>query len=236
MDIHSKLTILIPTNLIPSAPSISILEKTITSIQSNSFLNRCNIIVSVDCGGYESNRFKQYVLNIKNRFPNITITISDKPSILHNFSNLFNSCTTKYCLFLEHDWVFIKDVNFNDIVDVMDSNGHINQIRFNKRDNVPIITDHTLVKDDSIQLIPLLKTSSWSNNPKIMRMSHWQYCKAILSRTTYNSDDLELALYLEYGDDIKKYGFDTASSMWGSHLYGNINDSAVVEHLDGRNS
>lgn len=232
----SKITILVPTNLIKTAPNISIIRKTILDLEKHVGLEDAKLIIGMDCKGKGTPRFEEYLANIKREFPQHEIMISDKSNIYHNFSKLFNACDTEYCLLLEHDWVFNIPIDFNAIVNVMDKYDYVHNVRFNKRKNIVACTDSILVKDDSITELPLTKTTSWSNNPKVMRMSHWTYCDIRLDSSKFNKGNIEQALYFEYNEDIKSMGFDTASKIWGSYLYGDINNAAVVSHLDGRGS
>jgi hypothetical protein len=67
---------------------------------------------------------------------------------------------TPYVLFLEHDWFFEIDINWNKLVDMMKQYAFINKISFNKRAN-EIMTKHPIPfkKDDPVvtnEMVPRL--------------------------------------------------------------------------------
>jgi len=233
--LNDRLTILIPTNLIKSAPNIDIISETINDLKQHD-LDGVDIIVGMDCNGEGTDRFDEYINNIKEKYPSIKLVISNGTGIYNNFTHLFSACSTEYCFLLEHDWVFNKPIEFDSLISVMDTHPHINNVRFNLRPNIVAGTDHTLYKDDQIKEMNLLNTSSWSNNPKIMRMSHWDYCNnRLTSQSQYNYNTIESALFYMFCDDVKNTSFEDANkNIWGSYIYGELNDEPTIQHLDGR--
>lgn len=77
---------------------------------------------------------------------------------------------TPYVAFIEHDWEFIKDIKTNLLLNIMENNGHVNYIRFNKGENKEDYYD-TIVNEDDSKPISLCRVSSYSNNPHIARLS-----------------------------------------------------------------
>jgi hypothetical protein len=75
---------------------------------------------------------------------------------------------SEYIMFLEHDWKFIRKVNLNDLINLMEMEKSINYIRFNKRKTRETGED-TILNETIINNTKLTKTSNWSNNPHIAR-------------------------------------------------------------------
>jgi hypothetical protein len=169
---------------------------------------------------------------------------------LHTFQGvgLFNilnrivaTITSPYILFVEHDWMFRGDrIQLPAIVEMMDNEPHINVIRLNKRDNYLNGHDFLMNVDASQGSYPLIRTSSYSNNPSIIRTdklkNEWlPICEEALQRV---SDDLggsafgvEEILFKKYVQDIRAHGFQTAHARWGIHVFGKVGDPPRVIHL-----
>jgi len=47
-----------------------------------------------------------------------------------NIVDLITKCNTDYFLFLEHDWMFTKKINVNNLLNLLELNKEINYIRF----------------------------------------------------------------------------------------------------------
>jgi len=228
---NTLLTILIPTNLIQSAPDVKIIKQTIYDLEKHIGLIDCNIIIGMDCKYKDSIRFNQYLNNIKNiktKF-NIKIVISKTTSIYGNFTHLVDQCKTKYFFIIEHDWILNTIINFNTIIDVMEKYNFINTIRFSF--NQITHAWDTITKNAEISELPLVKTNGWSNHPKIVRTTSWyndiKYAKP--------NGDIEFDIWKAYLKDIEKLSFDNAQYKWGQYIYGDKNkDIGLLIHLDGR--
>jgi hypothetical protein len=111
---------------------------------------------------------------------------------------------TEFVLFLEHDWKFLIDPGWNDMIDVFKGHEDVNYIGFNKRENIektkqfrPCKPTHDDVTEDmkhrcghprkcvndslvepderfTETKVPLVKSNRWSNNPFIARTSKLQ--------------------------------------------------------------
>jgi hypothetical protein len=81
--------------------------------------------------------------------------------------------STKYILFVEHDWKFVEYIPLDRIISSMENAQNINYIRFNKRKNRESKWDTKVVEDREMD-IPLCKVSSYSNNPHIARCSTYR--------------------------------------------------------------
>lgn len=234
-NLKNDLTILIPTHFIVSAPGTDLIEATISSLNTEE-LEGCRCIINYDIPAEKSFsqlKYKENLEKIKTPFKlEVYSTVGGQRK---SFLNMIDMVKTKYFFFLEHDWKFLKEVCFSSIIDLMKEQPGINQISFNKRDNENVGSDFVL--KPAGYNIPLLKTSRWSNNPKISRTEKW--IKDWRPLIVKNKNKLKKKrgqvefIMLTYWKDIKEKGFDEAHKEWGCYLYGNMNDTQMIEHLDG---
>jgi len=89
-------------------------------------------------------------------------------SLKDTVAESINEIDTKYVMFLEHDWVFLQEIDLEKIIDVFDAHDDVRYLRFNKEKNVPSGWTNKVVEDQS-KPIPLCKVDSFSNNPYIIR-------------------------------------------------------------------
>ena len=171
-----KLTILVPTHYVPSAPATHIIEATIRSLESFPELHECKLHINYDMPATPKRIYWEYYLNIKSLSTvfNTTVTYIQMAQQRTSFAMLIRNVSTPYFLFVEHDWIFLEKPSFEGIIKAMDNHPNITVVYFNKRPNILHRYEKYLVPDKTIHEVPLLKTSKWSNNPNIGRMSKWR--------------------------------------------------------------
>lgn len=169
---------------------------------------------------------------------------------LHTFHGvgLFNvlnrivtTIATPYILLVEHDWMFRgARIQLPAIVQMMDSEPHINAIRLNKRDNYLSGQDFLMNIETIKKGYPLLRTSQFSNNPSIIRTEklrkEWlPMCEEALHRVSNNlggsAFGLEEILFKKYVLDIRAQGFNKAHEKWGTYVFGRVGDEPRITHL-----
>jgi len=242
MNIKDRLTISITTNFIKSAPSTSLIRKILNNLYWRfPNLKYCPLIISCDIfTAGTSDKIAEYIQNLKKLnadFPS-KVLVTEK-GFRQSMLNIFNEVKTPYLLSSQHDWLFVKDINFEKLLDVFNKYKNINYIGFNKRNNVQKGMDYILKEEKEIAEIPLLKSSRLSMNPHIVRISE---CRKKYTRILKDSPmgtkvvgtQIEKPLWGAYVKEVREKGFDTAHKNWGIYLYGNLNDNRVVDHLDGR--
>ena len=235
-------TILIPTHVLPSAPSTEVIERTLLSLSQIREIYDCRCIIGCD---YSTNhQISQHYLhnlcNIKCAF-NVEICVIANGQQRANFLNIIKKVTTPYFLFFEHDWSLVEVPPIKKIVKVMEKYKFINTIYFNKRPNLALkypCGDFILEKENRIKEIPLLKTSKWSNNPNISRTSKWQNeWMKIVERASLNRNNprkqVEPPLHYLYMSHIEELGFEEAHKLWGMFSYGELGKNKMVIHIDG---
>ena len=157
-------------------------------------------------------------------------------------------CNTKYLFFLEHDWIFLKNIThtLTELTKIMDDNKEINNILFNKKSNDSQIYDSQIYKSIDLQ-IPLLLTNRQSNNPNMLRLSHAKEIRTKLIKNTecsvhpgieyyYYINNMKLPNYCggiecelsQYcGEDRNKV------KILGTYIYGKRGDKPTIIHSDG---
>ena len=142
-----------------------------------------------------------------------------------NILDLITKCNTDYFLFLEHDWIFIKKINVNNLLNLFELNKKINYIRFSLR-NIPGPWD---TKTKYIEELDLTSTNGFNNHPYISRRQFWN--DFLIDKLIRNK-----VLFIE--DCIHKYMKNEREKMglyiYKKQIYGNSsNDSICIKHLDG---
>jgi hypothetical protein len=144
---------------------------------------------------------------------------------------LFNKIETPYYFHLEDDWIFIKYVDLDPLIKLMNANKYIDHIRFSKeiiKEKAWLyhlsdeISEEYLVPNVEVVIdgIPLVRTPLWSFNPHLGRSS---VIKNFINIPPNNNPEKYVChKYLE----IVKEGH--------TYIYGRIGDSAFVKDL-GRN-
>lgn len=207
---------------------------------------KCRFIVCYDsCSNDDKFNLSRYFRDIRTDiYPSIEYVNGGLISSLKKGLSLIQ---TPYFLWLEHDWVFLQDVDLVGCIKAMEQHSFINSIWFNKSDNqmrafeicnygnnecTPFDREHR-VKD-----LDLVTTCRWSNNPAIHRtekMKEWfeKYIDNehvdIINQRSHNIEEKMIDIYR---NDIIQHGWDSVRDNWGTFLYGNVGDQAYVGHTD----
>ena len=142
-----------------------------------------------------------------------------------NILDLIIKCNTDYFLFLEHDWMFTKNINVNNLLNILELNKEINYIRFSLR-NYPGPWD---TKTKYIEELDLTSTNGFNNHPYISRRQFWN--DFLIEKLIRHG-----VLFIE--DCLHKYMKNEREQM-GLYIYkkqiykNSSNDSICVKHLDG---
>lgn len=162
----NSLTIVVTTNPCKSwSPSTSLIERVINqpvfeSLKLAKWLICCDVV----------DNQHTYYQNLKK-----LTNLPKHTSILHNtpkkrglkwsFIRSSESITTPYVIFLEHDWLFQQDINWHEIVDVLDLNPQINKISFNKRNNVVMKPNEKVIPFKSSDPVVTDSIRPWLTEP-----------------------------------------------------------------------
>ena len=197
---NSRLNIIILSSPIPSNPSTKIIDKAIKSLSLLRYPEDSKIILAHDFPQPESkikNEYFNYYENLKNKYghlDNFTLTMSDK--FVHmsgNVRNAFNYVDSKYVLILSHDFIFVRNVDLNLIMEDMDRNPQLKHVRFNKRLNTPkggdtYNCDQVFGKFNISDNYQYTSTPCWSD---INHISPTRYYKDVILNECRNGQALE---------------------------------------------
>lgn len=251
---HDDTSIIIISNLSKSSPSINhvvLLYKSLVFLQGLSPSAPILIVVDgmvepesplVKKQSYPPNNVENrmkldaYIRNLRLFFLNET-RVRVVPFLhwqMHN--NIIDKglelVQTKYVYILQHDEVFIKPINHTAMVRAMEENPlKVRKIEFSRSPNSvchehfwfrgPCSCNVTTV-DSSTHLT---KTSGWSDQCHFTTKEYY----------------LEVMKIIGTGEQKKIHPegpmnriAHKSCDMWGAHLYGNVNDTSSIVHLDAR--
>lgn len=232
-------SIIITSNLIPSHPSIGMINETISSLH---FLHGLSpaapLIITVD--GLKATatiddhkRLRQYVESLQQTFHQSHITIVASPNFLHLAGNVFKAMdmvTTEFVYVLQHDQPFIREVNHTGLIKSMQEYpDYLRIVRFPLRNIKRINTDkrngecfgqNTPV--DHVNGLNFTKTPAWSDNNHLTRKTYYEEMKQFFHTTTLPMEWVMLILA------------NANCSWWGPFYYGKKGEEPYVKHLNGR--
>jgi tetratricopeptide (TPR) repeat protein len=161
--------------------------------------------------------------------------------LLKMLNQIINHVSTPYLFFVEHDWMFKGGhISLPSIISMMDADASIHSIRFNKRFNGINGFDFIMRRDDAHRSHSLLRTSSYSNNPSIIRTKMLkEKWLPLCTRTVAKEGQeprasawgIEEILFKKHVQDIRVHGFDAAHKDWGAYVFGKLGDNPRVVHI-----
>jgi hypothetical protein len=248
MDIKNKLTVCIPTSVVPSPGSTLVeyvIELLLTTVPS---LCGCSIIISYDYNpvryGKKAEDYKDHLIRLSGYSimgsPIKTILSSPKEGCItgqrESFLSMAGSVKTKYMFHFEHDWKINSPISIYKLIEVMDYYDTIKYVSMNKKTNIRGGGDYILEPATDIPEVDLLRSTRYSNNPHIARTDHWvnffsEILKKAKKRNTHVS---EIPIYSKYVRDVKTLGFKEAHKKWGVFVYGKLGDPPTISHLNGK--
>ena len=199
-----------------------------------------NIKILICCDSYNKNNIRKAeknlnelnkIYNFEWYFNNRTFTYNnvkytDFKSWCCNIINLILKCETKYFLFFEHDWCFLKNVNIFQIINLFNLHSNINFIRFSMRNFLGIWD----TKTKYINEYDLTETNGFCNHPYVSRKYYWinKLISILIDNKIGEIEDVITSL-------LKKD--ELFCRNIGLYLYKKIgNESIYIKHLDGSNT
>ena len=190
-----------------------------------------NFIINIDVL-YPSNL--KNILNYFKKMKINNISINHHPGELKRYTPpkainiLYKKIESPYFVNMQDDWIFLKEIKLNPLVQLMEKNSYINHIRFSKekinektwlyhlsdRKSERVLKQNNQFKIDDISLV---KTYVWSLNPSLVRT---KIVKEFSE--TPNGFRAETHLCKEY---YKKYGYE------GCYTLGKIGENASVKDI-----
>jgi hypothetical protein len=237
--VKDRLTIVTTTHLLPSAPRVVVLKSTVDATRKHMNVAGCRHLVYYDQPADGGLRATTYLANLERLCESygLELNVRQQSGLKKNLLEALEKITTPYIFFLEHDWAIKKRIQLELLLDVFDKYDYVNHVRFNMRNNDSCYAwDHLVEAEDRITELRLTRTSSWSNQAHIARMSKWRqdWLSVIGPEPSTISYGVEEKLYWAYNRDIFTKGFFEAHSEWGQYLYGGLHARPTVHHTNGR--
>tara|TARA_E500000178_G_scaffold246615_1_gene243218 strand:+ start:4918 stop:5751 length:834 start_codon:yes stop_codon:yes gene_type:complete len=258
------ITIAFMTNYTLDIPNISKQYNTIKSFY-NTFKINDNIQIYIFCDEkplsnitgkielYNNNVYYDYTipgLEFENNLKNIeyfkNAILIKTNGLCDGYKKAIDICKTNYLFFLEHDWLFLNNINHSlqEIINFMDYNNEINCILFNKLNNINL--PFQKIYNTKEYNIPLCLTNRQSNNPNILRISHAKKIRYPLINNAGCSIHKGLQHYYIYNNmkipgwcggiecELCEYCQENIEKIieLGTYLYGPLNHDKTIIHSD----
>jgi hypothetical protein len=253
VDRKSNLTLIVVTHCTDrlkkfealSPPSCKLITTTYASLLKvfGKELDNCPKILCYDFNSNGGDRESLYHQALEAFAGEYEFNLYTYPGVgLFNILNsIINNITTPYLFFVEHDWFFQGGtLQLGAIVGMMDSDPKIHSVRFNKRNNHLDGQDFIMNVHRSPHAYPLLSTSSYSNNPSIVRTQKLKKdwlprCEKALERVSKelggSAFGIEEILFKQLVGNIRASGFEKGHGKWGTYVFGRVGDPPRIVHL-----
>lgn len=232
------ITIIIPTSVLPSHPSTSVIDETISTIRYHFPENE--IILQIDGLREEQNSLKKDYDEYKNRvlwkclheWKNVLPIVFNEHSHQTNMmKETIDLIRTPLLLYVEADAPLVTDefIDWQKCADMFDC-GKANTIRFHFESQIPKEHEHLMhgIEDG------FMKTSQWSQRPHISRVSYYRKVVLPNSWEKFFIEDKFHGKVIQdcllYKSPKKNVGWNR-HKLWIYHPDGSIKRSY---HLDGR--
>lgn len=227
----NDLTIIITASVIPSHPDITIIKETMKSLELINHKNS-KIILAHDYS--DKKEYKAYLKNLEDyvkNMDNVQIVVRDDwGHLTGNVRNAMKYVKTKYVLLVQHDFPFIQKIDIHKVIEDMEKDSKLKNVRFNQFNNNQIIgwekdfNKHNLYNKYKInQNYKYFSTPNWSDNNHICSTEH--YNKVILSMCK-DKTPMERNFFGIERDE--KY-----IEKFGTFIFGDMSTKKFLNHLDG---
>ncbi len=241
ISVVNELTVLTTTNFVKSCPSTDLIEHTINSFNEKLGISNYRHIIFYDMSKSPTEKHFEYLENLKKLSAkyegSIEIMSGQAGSMKPGCLTMIPMITTPFVFFLEHDWEFKQELDIQKILSVMKKYVFMNYLRFNKRKNIIRGWDYRLEPEPRVTEISCLKSWCFSNTPYIAKTEALLKWLPLFREDTAfvtERNPVEGPLQVQLFQDSMKYNFDKAHDLWGTYIYGKMNDPQVVKHMDGR--
>ena len=258
------LTIIITTSPIKSHPSTYVLDQVIESFNLIDELNDCKKLII--CDGYQiisNNKYKSgkisqdvatnyeiYIESIIDKYDNSeVIKRESRYGFAENVKYALELVKTEYVIIIQHDQIFLRNINFKDIIDMMTRHNNINYVNFISLQTVnyeaKLISRYNTFYEEykkksdlcGLSIIPLL---FWYDKPHICRTSYYKdyvFGNKHLILKTRKRISVKNFIEDSFGQVVKeniKIGGYEEFIKYNSFLYYDDPDNPAIAHIDGR--
>ena len=258
------LTIIITTSPIKSHPSTDVLDQVIESFNLIDELNDCKKLII--CDGYQiisNNKYKSgkitqevatnyelYIESITDKYNNSVIIKRDnRYGFAENVKYALDLVMTEYVIIIQHDQIFLRNIDFKDIIDMMVKYTDINYINFISLQTVNyeaklISKYNSFYKEyknkSNLCSLPLMPLLFWYDKPHVCRTSYYKdYVfgnkHLIIGTNKYLcvKNFIEDSFGQVVKENIKSGGYEQFLN-YNSFLYWDDPTSPAIAHIDGR--
>ena len=182
----------------------------------------------------DKKKYKTYLKNLENyvkNMDNVQIVVRDDwGHLTGNVRNAMKYVKTKYVLLVQHDFPFIQKVDIHKVIEDMEKDSKLKNVRFNQFNNNQIIgwekdfNKHNLYNKYKINRnYKYLSTGNWSDNNHICSTEH--YNKVLLSMCKDKTPMERNFFGIERNEKyIEKFG---------TFIFGDMSTKKFINHLDG---
>mmetsp|Transcript_6142 Transcript_6142/g.9679 ORF Transcript_6142/g.9679 Transcript_6142/m.9679 type:complete len:288 (-) Transcript_6142:39-902(-) len=241
--VRDDTSVIITSNLIPTHPSVAMINETIHSLHHHMKGLPQNVPIFLSVDGLHKNdsgnqtsrdRLEEYIHRLKNTpFPFHNITVVPASSHLHiarTVKQAMDLVQTKFVYVVQHDLPFVRDVYHLELIHAM--NDHPNTLRnvlfklegaLGRFPVCPIYNNHGIFPKEEYQGLDFYATKRWSDNNHFTSKAYYQ----------------EMFSSIPHLNGAMEWGMMTPAkqncSWWGQVVYGTRADN-FLKHLDGRQS
>lgn len=230
--VTDNMTVLMPTNPIPSNPSTEVIEQTLASVVEQ--VPNSEILVMIDGLKPEMSEakeayegyIKRLLFLLKYKYPHCTPVLFDT----YSHQSLMTRVALKYVhtpllLFVEHDTPVVREIDWAGIKALVGS-GYAYQVRLSHEGR--ILPDHEYLMLDQkptlVLNVPLIRTKQWSQRPHV---ASTEFYRTIIEK--YHDDQPRFIEHVMYGKVLHGEW-----SEFRTHIYAPPGDIQRTIHLDGR--
>lgn len=244
------LTVIITASLVPSHPSIEMIQKVIESLKLINLPENTEIILAHDADNHDN--YEQYLVNLEEfveKYNNIKIIRRDtRGYLIGNIDNALKYVKTKYVLVCQHDLAFKGYFDINKVLEDMIENPKIKHALFNIWDNNPRTHEpnmnfHTNKNGFFTEIeqtnYRYVKTHSWSDQNHLCLKSY--YTDFVMPETKKAlKKDLEAnglpssgcgAMEIYLNDRVETLD---QHDVHGTYIIGGLGHESSLQNLHGR--
>tara|TARA_Y100000310_G_C20697249_1_gene826580 strand:+ start:80 stop:784 length:705 start_codon:yes stop_codon:yes gene_type:complete len=209
--------------LVTSASRLDYLKLTIDSLRQNlKFSGKLNWIIHEDAVKQAASQEVVRWIN-KNKFDVLMVTNPAKrqgKAVL----NLLKMSKTEFVIRTEDDWVLQRQINLDEVIQVLEENNTVNQISFSKRNNG--LATHYKYKEYTFSKFKLCLNPNWSFILGVWRKNF------ILPKwiATERGDDIGLILRQKDGVQVER-SEDWLVKNIGAYWWGGMDKGEFVAHI-----
>jgi len=261
LELRDRLTVVLTTSAVPSHPSTYLLDETLKSMSHALGLSQCSLLIV--CDGFKlcpadmeskcragiinpdlADRYEKYKQQLRERRRSgefELLELSERHGFGFAVRASLEQVRTPYMIVMQHDRSFLRDVNIEQLLDVMEQRPYINYLgmptattlhhQYHVLSKYCIRIEPEIVRP-GLTITPLVQ---WYDSAHIARTDYYQNFVFGPKRLVARGGFIEDKLGQKQLHDIRTQGL-AAHAEYGTYIFNDDVDQPVVLHLDGRDS